>query len=67
MKFAINMHMQILIKSVRNMEEFCESVLIIHNINFPGKRDGSNFAEIRLHNFAEHNLCKQYVFDYRRN
>jgi hypothetical protein len=56
-----------LMQSVRNMKKCCESILIIRNIHFSGKRDGSDFTETRHHNFAEHNLCKQHIFDYRRN
>jgi hypothetical protein len=49
MKFAINMRTQILNKICSQYKGISESVLIIQNVRFPGKRDDSDFTEIRLH------------------
>jgi hypothetical protein len=49
MKFALNMHTQILKKIRSQYKGVYKSVLIIQDVRLPGNRDDSNFTEIRLH------------------
>jgi hypothetical protein len=49
MKFAINMHSQILNTISSQCKKISESVLIIQNLLLPGKKDDFNFSEITRH------------------
>jgi hypothetical protein len=49
MKFAINMQTQILNRICSQYKGISKPVLIIQNVRLPGKRDDTNFTEIRLH------------------
>jgi hypothetical protein len=66
MKFAINMHTQILNKISSKYKGISESVLIIQNILLPGKRDDFDFTELKLHKFAGGHLFTQSLSGCRR-
>jgi hypothetical protein len=53
MKFAIDMHTQILNTICSQCKRISKSVLIIQNVHFPGKRNDSNFTENRLHKICQ--------------
>jgi hypothetical protein len=48
MKFAINVHTQILNTAYSQYKRISNSVLIIQDVRFCGKRNYSNFTKVRL-------------------
>jgi hypothetical protein len=62
-KFAISIHAQVLNTIYSQYKRMSESVVITQNVRLPGKRDFSNFTEIRLHKIFPNTVCvqNQYV------